>query len=256
MKHKTLIKKTLIVGATTAALIVAAIFTILGLSVNSKIEVKTGERRFLETQLSDAHKVIENTRDVTASKHIASLAIDEITRYGSAQKVNFISFSPGEATADKNLRYEVLPVDMQVSGTYQAIGGFLGLLNQLKNGIVTMETLNVFPYSEDIASTCKAEVKLNVYLFKDAITLPQASAKRTVFTTWKKDAFVKKHAPAKAATDFVLNGIMWDEETPQAIINGNVVSPGQTIGTFKVTEIQQETVVLSDGTTHLELKLE
>jgi len=261
VKYKALIKKAAIISVAVIAISMAVVFIVLGFSLNAQIGKKADEAALLETRLFNARRLIDSARtgpgsDGAAPKHTASLAIEEITACGSSQKVNFISFSPGQTEENKDLRYKILPVDMQITATYQNLGLFLGLLNELKSAIVTIESLKVFPYSEGTAATCKAEIKLNIYLFHDTIVPPQANAKRTAFAKWKKDAFVRKQAPVEISTDFVLNGIMWDEESPQAIINGIVVSPGETIGTFTVTEIQQEAVVLSDGSTRLELKLE
>jgi len=45
----------------------------------------------------------------------------------------------------------------------------------------------------------------------------------------------------------VLSGILWDPETPVAIVNGRVVRVGDWVGKWQVAQIQQDRVVLSSG---------
>lgn len=52
-----------------------------------------------------------------------------------------------------------------------------------------------------------------------------------------------------------LSGIVWEEESPKAIINGNIVTAGDMVGTSKVIEIKQDRVIMSDGITMFELKI-
>jgi hypothetical protein len=55
--------------------------------------------------------------------------------------------------------------------------------------------------------------------------------------------------------DLKLQGILWDNREPQAIINNKVIKPGDEIGPYIVVEIKQRTVVLNDGSNIFELRL-
>jgi hypothetical protein len=52
-----------------------------------------------------------------------------------------------------------------------------------------------------------------------------------------------------------LNGIVWDEERPQAIINDEVYMIGESIDQVIIVDIQKDKVVLNDGTKIFELNL-
>lgn len=61
----------------------------------------------------------------------------------------------------------------------------------------------------------------------------------------------KKGSEAAAAGSpggsYILNGILWDPKTPSAIINNRLVSRGDHLAEWEVTEIQKDHVILSDG---------
>ncbi|MFC1806990.1 hypothetical protein ACFL0T_01290 [Candidatus Omnitrophota bacterium] len=52
-----------------------------------------------------------------------------------------------------------------------------------------------------------------------------------------------------------LEGIVWDPQRPQAIINGTVVEAGDSIGQNKVLEIREDFVIINDGKESRELRV-
>lgn len=99
----------------------------------------------------------------------------------------------------------------------------------------------------------------NVILKK--ISVPQEfayltrNAKKTAYSSWSRDPFSASSAPIKGYRGFVLSGIMWDKESPTAIINDNIVKIGDKISGNAVVDIKQDRVILSDGIKDFELKL-
>ncbi len=70
---------------------------------------------------------------------------------------------------------------------------------------------------------------------------------------WGRDPFslVTSGAGDIGLEGLVLNGIVWDEANPYAIINSDVVKPGDTLGNLKVVQITEQSVVLEqDGERH------
>ncbi|MDD5097404.1 MAG: hypothetical protein PHU59_02805 [Candidatus Omnitrophica bacterium] len=53
-----------------------------------------------------------------------------------------------------------------------------------------------------------------------------------------------------------LTGILWDKDKPLAIIDGNIVKKGASIGSKTVVDIKKDRVILSDGKELTELRLE
>lgn len=56
--------------------------------------------------------------------------------------------------------------------------------------------------------------------------------------------------------DFILGGILWDVNKPAAIISGEVVAKGDSVGSYVVVEVQPDRVILNDGEKDIELRLE
>ncbi len=52
-----------------------------------------------------------------------------------------------------------------------------------------------------------------------------------------------------------LTGIIWNITKPSAVINGQTVAVGDVIENFKVTQIKQDSVVIENANSRLELKL-
>lgn len=80
--------------------------------------------------------------------------------------------------------------------------------------------------------------------------------KRTDFADWGKNPFLPKEVHTMPLTSLTLNGIVWDEDTPKAIINGEIVGVGDILGENRVVDIKPDKVILNDGTADLELTLE
>jgi type II secretory pathway component PulC len=78
--------------------------------------------------------------------------------------------------------------------------------------------------------------------------------KKTVYSQWGRSPFLPSEY-IKKTTSLVLNGILWDRDNPQAVINGKIVKVGSKIDSKEVIEIKEDRVILSDGTKIFELKL-
>ena len=76
----------------------------------------------------------------------------------------------------------------------------------------------------------------------------------------KEQNRAKKKTPTKPKSikqiPLTLNGILWDEETPSAIINGEVVYVGGKIASYRMLRILPEKVILTSGGKRRVLRLE
>ena len=71
---------------------------------------------------------------------------------------------------------------------------------------------------------------------------------------WLRDPFSGK-VYSKNLEHVVLSGIMWDAKGPLAMINNSVTKVGDEVGQYTVLEIKQNSVILTDGSKDLELRL-
>lgn len=65
---------------------------------------------------------------------------------------------------------------------------------------------------------------------------------RSLYSSWARDPFTL--LPEEFFSKTQLTGIIWDEENPYAIINGNVVRVGDVVSGSEVVGIERESVTL------------
>lgn len=98
----------------------------------------------------------------------------------------------------------------------------------LEVSVVTPEALNA-PDLQEIASRREAQ------------------RERAAELGWNRDPFVRGRG-AGPMGGFTLSGILWDTQQPIAIINGEMLHVGQALDGYRVAEIAQDRVSLTDGT--------
>ena len=91
---------------------------------------------------------------------------------------------------------------------------------------------------------------------RQKIIIASRIARRSNYDTWSRNPFSQQKITAKTVRGLLLNGIMWDKEKPMAIINDDVAEIGSKINGNTVVAIKQDRVILYDGASNFELKLE
>jgi len=110
--------------------------------------------------------------------------------------------------------------------------------------------------TKDVSSTTSSVT------FDQAIPVTRAvSKKRTEFVDWERDPFAKPQEEREekkvgSVSDLKLGAIMWDNKKPSAFIKGKIVSMGDKIDDKTVKQIEQNRVILTDGTKDYVLKLQ
>ena len=88
----------------------------------------------------------------------------------------------------------------------------------------------------------------------DLMSLSSFSAKKraqTAYAQWGRNPFMLGY-DAKA---LVIEGIVWDELNPEAVINGNIVGVGDRIGSNIIMIIRPNSVVIRNRGEDIELQL-
>ncbi len=69
---------------------------------------------------------------------------------------------------------------------------------------------------------------------------------------WGRDPFSRGVSIADdvGLDGLVLNGIMWDDVNPYAIINGDVIKVGDKLGSMKIIDITESSVILEQDNEH------
>lgn len=72
---------------------------------------------------------------------------------------------------------------------------------------------------------------------------------------WGRDPFLQQSSIATIvkAVNLTLNGILWDEKRPKAIVNEKTIMEGDTIYGYTVEAIRPKSVILKTGEKNIEL---
>ena len=100
------------------------------------------------------------------------------------------------------------------------------------------------------ASSSPAVMVLDLSQHLHQRTLQHERAKLLV---WNRDPFLRN---ASGALDGMsLSGIIWDQTHPMAMVNGTAVAVGDEIDGFRVLDIQQDHVTVTDGAETHQLRM-
>lgn len=80
-------------------------------------------------------------------------------------------------------------------------------------------------------------------------------AKRSDYSYWGRNPFSISGARIWRLGALTINGILWDKKNPLAIINEEIVKVGDKIDGNTVVGIEQNRVILNDGSKDIELLL-
>jgi hypothetical protein len=80
--------------------------------------------------------------------------------------------------------------------------------------------------------------------------------KRTEFDRWGRDPFTFLQEKSGGISNLTLTAIMWNNEKPSAYINESIVNVGDQISDKTIKQIEQNKVVLTDGTKDYVLELQ
>ena len=129
--------------------------------------------------------------------------------------------------------------------------------NITSSGTGTKESKIITPdkFKEIIDST---KHKTSITLKDTSVSKYKKEIASIEATGWGRDPFSKRSAllgGGEFISDFKLEGILWDESQPTAIINGEILKEGDKIGSAKIVQIQKDSVIINDGSKDYRLNL-
>ena len=92
-----------------------------------------------------------------------TLAINELTRRGRLLGIQFISVTPSEAGPPEGRPYRILPLEMEIDSRYEKLAVFLGTLEELEKGLVTVGSFTATSESKD-ETRVRTKLVLNLHL--------------------------------------------------------------------------------------------
>ena len=92
-------------------------------------------------------------------------ALNELTRRGRLLGIQFVSVTPGKIEDEAGKSYRLLPIETEIDSRYEKLAAFLGMLEVLEKGLVTVGSFTVVPDPEDPARV-RTRAQLRLHLTK------------------------------------------------------------------------------------------
>lgn len=159
-----------VVIASGVLLVSSGLYLFLYGPLMNQLRKKTLEAKTIEAEVFQTRAGIESFKAADIKKTFVteqeiSLAIDELTRQGKAQGMNFVFVSSTPKAIEKppDSLYRILPVEMETESSYESLGQFLGSLDDLEKYLVTVRSFSVIS-DKDEPSRVSTQLTVNLYL--------------------------------------------------------------------------------------------
>jgi len=85
-----------------------------------------------------------------------------LTKHGTKLGIDFITISPKEVKESEDPRFKILPVEMRVRSSYKQLGSFLGSLDELKKGLIKVDSFDIDPHEIE-KSIVATDLTVDIY---------------------------------------------------------------------------------------------
>lgn len=217
------------------------------------------------SDITRSEKIVQLAREHKSDKRLIkedeiSVAIDEITKLGKDKGLNFVSIKPGDMRDEGAKPYRIQPIDLELTAPPHKMAQFLGSLDELKSGIVRVESLDLKSKENDAGIVGSATLEIYVLKDKDAPVFipesapPKRKARLSSFKAWKRNPMAPKGASETPVLN--LSGILGSKGNYKAMIGDAIVKKGDKVAGYTVEEVLQDSVILKNGSEKIELKLQ
>lgn len=143
-------KRFFLILAAAALLLAILLHLIFYAPLLSELRKKGQECRKMEElalQVRGGIKFLGKQRlgKILISESEVTPAIDEMTRLAKVHGINMVSLSPRTAVKTPSSVSRVFPIDMELESSYRGLGEFLGSLDEMQNGLITVQNFEVVP---------------------------------------------------------------------------------------------------------------
>ncbi|MEE8359450.1 MAG: type 4a pilus biogenesis protein PilO [Candidatus Omnitrophota bacterium] len=167
-------EKALIAGGGALLFLIIAVYLLFYQPLISELKTAYSEFKVYDADIRHAYNVISSTKMIDTKKVFIteralitesdiSAAIAELTKRSDLHDINFVSMKPGDMEKQKDPRFKIMPISMKTESTYAELGLFLGLLDDLEDGVVTLRSFKVVPNKHNPVKL-ESNIVINLYL--------------------------------------------------------------------------------------------
>lgn len=215
--------------------------------LQSKMPALGPRKEKISALRTECDRLVEKMRDVEKklpSKNDTSKLIGEFTRL--AKQAKLLSIRQKVVTKDG---YDRLFIEVKLNAAYAAAINYVAQLESI-TPFLHVEEMDINEAQGKSVEEGGAPVRIVVSTFLGDVAGDRTlKADDAASVQTKRDILVSKAGPTATLSekDFKLEGITYNEESPTAIINGEVYKINSEIKGLKVKQILPSGVVLTDG---------
>lgn len=164
-----LTKEKIIIAVVSGVIIIGfGLYLFLYGPLINKLRIAHLDCRMLEEEVLQVQnktiilKTSETRKDFLPEEDV-SLAIDELTKIGKSQGLNFISMIPEEIRESEVSFCKVLPITMEIESAYRSLGRFLGSLSELEKSLGVVSNFKITPVEKN-PTMLKTKLSVDMYL--------------------------------------------------------------------------------------------
>jgi Tfp pilus assembly protein PilO len=167
-------EKIAMITVSAAAAAALAVYLFVFAPMAEKIGAASNELAVYDARIAEACVIIKEAKKMDTKRVFVtekafvteeriSAAIAELTEQKKLYDINFISITPGTPEKMDDPRFRALPIEIETESSYEKLGTFLGLLDNLEGGVVTIDSFKIKP-SDAGPDTLNSELVLNLYI--------------------------------------------------------------------------------------------
>lgn len=162
-------KEQLTIAALAAGgLCAVVLFFIFYIPVMKTLAVKDAECRRVETEAREARILIAQAGKIYGDRILINedevgVAMDALAKHGKLMGVNFVSMKPGEVREVPGAKYKEMLIEMSMESNDKQLADFMGSLDELKKGIVKIDSFEIKPKTED-GTMLESKLVIDVYI--------------------------------------------------------------------------------------------
>ncbi|MEI6863266.1 MAG: type 4a pilus biogenesis protein PilO [Candidatus Omnitrophota bacterium] len=162
-------KEQLVIAISAAAVLCAFVLALIFyIPVMKKLGKNNTDCCLIEKEVREARALIAQAGKIYGDRILINedevgVAMDELAKHGKLMGVNFISMKPGEIREVPGAKYKEISIEMQVESNDKQLSDFIGSLDELKKGVIKLDSFEIAPKAVD-STVLESKLVIDMYI--------------------------------------------------------------------------------------------